>query len=265
MAFDVQGESSGQLDAQLDLFLQQIMEQEDLSGNALDVSTARFTHESWPYISQEPSLSMLEMPTVAAAPSVPGLRAASRAAEPAASAAYSQTQPQPLHSQLAAAHSQMQPPNPSLQHVADSIEAHIPVLPPPTLPYSVIPVHLQAQAAAAPDAQLAYSQVLSHASRQTAVPHETQRLFQQPPQWEAAIQPSVMPNSSSSRGTATHTATHTATGGAHKRSQAWSEKNRRAQQRFRERQKVCMLCSHTCDQFLTTSRRRQTASGHSCP
>ena len=237
MDFDVQGGSENQLDAQLDLFLQQIIEQEDLCDSPLDVSSPHLTNDSWSrFVHQDP----LSQPSVAPAQGVPFVNnpdlTASSAALPQAVSANSQPTPQslglccipltcsrgmesepavlqqaaPLHSQATPA--AFQPPlNDLLQPSMLSNTLH--------------------QAAPAVSSTL-------HQAAQAGI--ETQQAPHQP---QATFLPSAAPS-----GANLHTTTTNTAGGTNKRSHAWSEKNRRAQQRFRDRQKACIFLSATFGQ-----------------
>ena len=167
MSVEGHGESDSQLDAQLSIFLQQIIAQEDLSDGPFDASTDPQTTDLWPPL----SFAASSLPPQAE-PLLPQFIATTAAQQTV-------TQPsQPLHTQYNQLHPQPQP--------------------------------------------------------QQQSQHQLQQQLQQQSQQQSWQQHSVLGSGSDVH----DTAPSSQLGGATKRSQAWSEKNRRAQQRFRERQKV---------------------------
>lgn len=221
MAFDVQGGSDSQLDAQLDLFLQQIIEQEDLCDSPLEVSSPHLTNDPWsPFVQQEPLL----YPSITPTQGVPLLNnpdlTAPSTALPQAVSANRQPTPQSLGL--------------CCIPVACSrgVETALPV------PLLAAPLHSQATPAAPqpPVNNLLQLLTLPNTLHQAApAGTETQQAPHQP---QATAQPAAVPSS-----TKLHTTITNAAEGASKRSHAWSEKNRRAQQRFRDRQKACTFLS----------------------
>lgn len=145
MSLEGIGDSYSQIDAQLHIFLQQIIAQEDSYGDPFDASAASHTTDLWP------------LPVPAA---------------------------------------------------------------------TSLPVH-----AAAPALPLSAANATQHRATQQSQPQQLQLQSQSSQQQQ---QQSVLPSGSDMHGSVPPS-------GAVKRSQAWSEKNRRAQQRFRERQKVLVL------------------------
>ena len=224
MAFDIQGGSDSQLDAQLDLFLQQIIEQEDLCDSPLEVSSARPINDPWSSFVQQQALLPPSITRTEGVPLLNNLPAPSTALPQAVSAS-SQLTPQSLDLCCipVACSRGMETAPPVLQLAA--------------------PLHSQATPAAfqAPIYNLLQPPTSVDVLDQAASAGiETQPA---PHQLQAVIQPPAIPS-----GTKLHTTTTNAAGGANKRSIAWSEKNRRAQQRFRDRQKACISLSATCCQ-----------------
>jgi hypothetical protein len=170
MSIEGLGESDSQLDAQLNIFLQQIIAQEDLSDGSFDASTDLQTTDLWPSI----SFAASSLPAQAGPP-LPQIIAPTAPEQ-------SVTQPgQPLHS--------------------------------------------------------LYNQPQPQPQQQQQSEQQLQQQLQQQSQQQSQQQHSVFGSGSNVHGTPS-----SQPGGATKRSQAWSEKNRRAQQRFRERQKVTVQC-----------------------
>ena len=221
MTFGSQGGSDSQLDAELDLFLQQIIEQEDLCDSSLDVCIPHLTNDSWPHISpREPLLHPSVTP-------VPDVRlndlTAPLTASPLAALANSQTTPQSHHSHCV-----------DLCRMSSTCSGGIETA--PTVLQLSVPPYSQALPAAAfaPTVNgLLQPPTLSNVLHQ-AEPAcmETQEGPHHP---QAPVQPVAIPIALN-----LHASPKNVVGAANKRSHAWSEKNRRAQQRFRDRQKVCV-------------------------
>lgn len=261
MAFNTRGESDSQLDAQLDLFLQQIIEQEDLCDNPLDVSNTHLTTASWARSTpQERLLQPSAIPTYSGVPLAhyPNISAPVTAL-PQAVPAYSQSPPRLLDLHLLSAmysssiarappmlqseppplHSQAPPAALQLVNASSHPPATASALQ-PVIASSLQPVSASSHATAAYyEAQ--WNALRQAASAQTQTQHSTH-------QDHATVLPSVAPGGSN-----LHTMAPSTSGGAKKRSHAWSEKNRRAQQRFRDRQKACIFCSVTFGRHHTTS------------
>ncbi|DBB07219.1 TPA: hypothetical protein ACH3X1_011783 [Trebouxia sp. C0004] len=170
MSIEGHTESDSQLDAQLNIFLQQIIAQEDLSDGPFHASTEPQTTDLWP-------------PLTFAASSLPA-------------------QAGPLLPQLIATAASQQ-----------------------TITQPGQPLYTQ------------YNQLQPQLQPQQQSGQQLQQQLQQQSQQQLPQQHSVLGSGSSAHGNAPSSQP----GGAIKRSQAWCEKNRRAQQRFRERQKAHKL------------------------
>lgn len=221
MAFDISGDNDGQLDAQLDLFLQQITEQEDLCYNPFNVSSPQRMDDPWSWFAhQEP----LAQPSI-----IPG-EDAPLANNP------DLTAPSTALPQAISANSQLTPQSMSLCCMPvtcspGSVETELAGM------QQAAPLHSQATPAAfqPPPNDLLQPSMLSNTLHQAAPADiETEPAPHQP---QATVLPSATPSDAN-----LHTTTASTAGGTNKRSHAWSEKNRRAQQRFRDRQKVCLSC-----------------------
>lgn len=227
MTFGSQGGSDSHLDAELDLFLQQIIEQEDLCDSTLDVCIPHLTNDSWPPISP---LEPLLHPSVTPLPDVPVNNnpdlIAPLTALPLATSANSQTAPQSYHSHCV-----------ELCRISSTRSGGVETAP-AVLQLSVPPYSQALPAAAfAPTVNgLLQPPTLSNDFHQAEpAGMETQEGPHHP---QAIVQPVAIPTA-----TNLHASPKNVAGAANKRSHAWSEKNRRAQQRFRDRQKVCVSSS----------------------
>ena len=232
MDFDTQDGSDSQLDAQLDLFLQQIIEQEDLCDSPRDVSSPHLTNDPWSRCVHQHPYSQPPITTAQGVPLVnnPDLTALSTAL-PQAVSVNSQPTPQSLGLCYT-------PPI-----CSRGVETELPVL------QLAAPLHSQATLAAfqPPLNDLLQPSTLSTTLHEaTPAGIEPQQASYQP---QAAVLPSAIPS-----GANLHTRTTNSAGGANKRSHAWSEKNRRAQQRFRDKQKACIF-------LFATSRPNYNAFG----
>lgn len=225
MDFSTEGGGDSQLDAQLDLFLQQIIEQEDLCDSPRHVSSPHLTNDPWSrFVHQEPH-SQPSITPVQGVPLVnnPDLTALSTALPQAVSA-----NSQPTRQSLGLCYKPLA--------CSRGMETELPVL------QLAAPLHSQATLAFQPPLDdLLQPSTLSNTLHQAAPAGvETQQAPYQP---QATVLPSAIPS-----GTNLHTTTTNSAGGANKRSHAWSEKNRRAQQRFRDKQKACVFLSATACQ-----------------
>ena len=227
MLFGSQSESKSQQDAELDLFLQQIIEQEDLSGNIWEADASCLPSDEW---NCQPPQNLLPTSitdsTLSAAPAgVPQLSPVSGSQPAALTSAF--TQLQPANAQHLTGTSNSNAAQPTILQLT--------ALPPATRPYSQTAAASNAQAEASLSAVLAYSQASPIDLYQAAIHQQQQLANQLQTHQQAMLQYPVAPGAISLHSPAVTTAV----GAATKRSQAWTEKNRRAQQRFRERQRVC--------------------------